>query len=133
MRESLHREFSDIVQKLDDPRLRFVTVVDTEVSRDLKHSRMFISVIGSDDEKRDAVTAIENALGHIRREIARRLPLRQAPAVSVAYDDTAERAAKLTSLIESVVPAETAGARNPDSAISGNEDSEPPGRGVDNE
>jgi ribosome-binding factor A len=103
VRESLHREFSVIVQQLKDPRIRFVTVVDTEVSKDLRHAKMFISVLGTDEDKMDALAGIESALGHIRREIAHRLPLRYAPEVAVAYDDTGDRAAKVTALIDQAI------------------------------
>ena len=100
VRESLHREFSDIVRNLQDPRIRLVTVADAEVSPDLKHARMFVTVLGSEDEKVQAISALENALGHIRHEIAGRISMRQAPEISLAYDETSERAARLTTLIE---------------------------------
>ena len=103
VRESLHREFSDIVRNLKDPRIRLVTVVDAEVSPDLKHARMFVSVLGSGEEKGQAVAALGNALGHIRCEIAQRIPMRQAPEISLTFDDTSERAARLTALIEKAV------------------------------
>ena len=103
VRESLYREFSDIVRNLRDPRIRSATVVDAEVSRDLKHARMFVSVLGSEEEKEEAVVALENALGHIRHEIAQRISMRQIPEVRVVYDDTSERAARLTVLIETAV------------------------------
>jgi ribosome-binding factor A len=103
VRESLYREFSDIVRNLRDPRIRSATVVDAEVSPDLSHARMFVSVLGSEEEKKEAVAALENALGHIRREIAQRISMRQIPEVSVAYDDTSERASRLTALIETAV------------------------------
>ena len=103
VRESLHREFSDIVRNLKDPRIRLVTVVDAEVSPDLKHARMFVSVLGSEKEKRQAIGALGNALGHIRCEIAQRISMRQVPEISLAFDDTSERAGRLTALIEKAV------------------------------
>ena len=103
VRESLFREFSDIVRNLQDPRIRLVTVVDAEVSTDLKHARMFVSFLGSEKEKREAIAALENALGHIRHEIAQRVSMRHVPEVDVVYDNTSERAARLTALIERAV------------------------------
>ncbi len=100
VRELLLREFSDIVRRLKDPRVRFVTVVDTEVSKDLRYAKMFISVIGSQEDREDATDALNHARGYIRREVAKRLPMRHAPEIAVAYDDTAERASQLTSLID---------------------------------
>ena len=100
VRETLMREFSDIVRGLKDPRVRFVTVVDTDVSADLRHATMYVSVIGSEEEKIGATKALQGATGYIRREVARRLPMRHVPEISVTYDETAERAFRLTSLID---------------------------------
>jgi len=102
VRESLLRELSDIVRRLRDPRARFATVVDAEVSRDLKHARMLVSVLGSDEEKAEATEALQKAAGFIRRELAQRMQLRYVPQISVEYDDTSERAARITSLLDSI-------------------------------
>jgi len=99
IRELLLREFSDIVVHLKDPRIRLVTVVDTEISKDLRYAKMFVSVLGSKEEQREATAALENALGYIRREVARRIQLRHTPEIRVIYDDTTERAARVTALI----------------------------------
>ncbi len=109
VRESLLREFSDIVRRLRDPRVRFATVVDAEVSRDLRHARMLVSVLGSEDEKIAATEALQNATGFIRRELAQRMHLRYVPEISVEYDDTSERAARITGLLDSLdIPTEPA-------------------------
>ena len=102
VRGLLTRELSDIIRRLKDPRIRFVTVVDTELSKDLRYAKMFISVIGSPEEQQAALTALENALGYIRREVAQRVQLRVAPEIRVVYDHTLERAAELTALIDSL-------------------------------
>ena len=111
VRESLLRELSDIVRRLRDPRARFATVVDAEVSRDLKHARMLVSVLGSEEEKVEATEALQNAASYLRRELAQRMQLRYVPEISVEYDDTSERAARITSLLDSMdiatEPAET--------------------------
>lgn len=100
LRQLLLRELSDIVQRLRDPRVGFVTIMDVEVSRDLHYATMFVSVLGDERAKRDAVAGLESALGYIRREIAQRLTIRQAPEIAVRYDDTSERAARVSALID---------------------------------
>ena len=106
-REALLREFSDIVRGLKDPRVRFVTVVDTDVSPDLRYATMYVSVIGTEAEKAEATEALQQALGFIRREVGRRVQLRYTPQLRVKYDDTAERAAHLNTLIDSVTKSDT--------------------------
>jgi ribosome-binding factor A len=102
LRELLLREFSDIVAQLKDPRVRMVTVVDAEVSKDLRYATMFVSILGTESEQQAATAALENALGFIRREVAQRVKLRYVPELRVAYDPTVERAARLTALINSL-------------------------------
>lgn len=104
VREQLQRELGDIVGRLRDPRLGFVTVMDVELSKDLHYATMFISVLGDEEAQREAVEAIEGALGFIRREVAQRIRLRQVPEIAVRYDDTSERAARVNALIVSIPP-----------------------------
>ena len=100
VREQLHRVLSDIVRALKDPRAQFVTVVDVEVTADLRNVKLFFSVLGSEDEINQALEALENARGHIRREVSRRVELRHTPEIAIVYDPTSERAAHLTEIID---------------------------------
>ncbi len=101
LRLQLRRELGDIVRRLRDPRLGFVTVMDVEVSsEDLGHATLFVSVLGETEEQVKAVAALNSALGFIRRELARRLTIRHVPELSVRYDDTSERAARVSSLLD---------------------------------
>ena len=103
VRGQMMRELSDIVRKMKDPRLDLVNILDVELSRDLGYAKIFISVIGDNpQEKEDALTGMCSGLGFVRREIAQRMSLRYAPQFSVEYDDTAERAARVASLISSI-------------------------------
>jgi ribosome-binding factor A len=97
------REFSDIVRGLKDPRVRFVTVVDTDLSPDLRYATMYFSVIGSEEDIIGATKALQGATGYIRREVAKRLSMRYTPEINVAYDETAERASRITSLIDRAI------------------------------
>ncbi len=102
VQELLRRELSDIVQRLEDPRLRLVTVVDAEVSKDLRSAKMFVSALGGQAEQLAAIAALQRALGFIRREVARHLDLRDAPEIAVVYDDTSARAARVGALLNTL-------------------------------
>ena len=104
VREQLQRELGDILGRMRDPRLGFVTVMDVELSPDLTYATMFVSVLGSDQERQDAMAALHGSLGFIRREVAQRIRLRQAPEITVRYDNTSERAARVTALINDLPP-----------------------------
>ena len=101
VRLQLLRELGVIVQRLRDPRLGFVTVMDVEISSDdLSHATLFVSVLGDAEEQEHAIAALESALGYIRRELARRLTIRHVPELAVRYDHTSERAARVGALID---------------------------------
>jgi ribosome-binding factor A len=100
------REVSDIVQRMKDPRVQGVNVCDVEVTKDLSIATVFISLIGDDDGKRAAIKALRKASGHIRSQVAQRIHLRYAPEFRVEYDQTAERAARVLSLIDELGVAE---------------------------
>ncbi len=101
VRLQLLRELGEIVQRLRDPRLGFVTVMDVEIpSDDLSHATLFISVLGDATEQEHAMAALESALGYIRRELARRLTIRHVPELAVRYDHTSERAARVNAIID---------------------------------
>ena len=102
VRELLVREMSDIIRNLKDPRIRFVTVVDAEITRDLRYAKVFVSVLGDEGEKEQAMEGLGKALGYIRRQVGQRISLRVTPEIKVVYDQTTERAARLTALIDSL-------------------------------
>ncbi|MBI2503109.1 MAG: 30S ribosome-binding factor RbfA [Candidatus Latescibacteria bacterium] len=100
--ELLRRELSDIVQHLGDPRLHMLTVVDVELTRDLKSAKVFVSSLGDQEQQLAATAALQQALGFVRREVAKRISLRQVPQLALVYDDTAERAARVGALLNQV-------------------------------
>ena len=79
-----------------------VTVVDTEITKDLRHARMYVSLFGTDEEREDAMRGLSRALGFIRREVSRRVRLKYTPEIQVIYDDTAERASRIAAMVDGV-------------------------------
>jgi ribosome-binding factor A len=87
-----------IVFDLKDPRLGLVTVTRVEVSHDLSHARVHVGVLGDEAERRKSLQALESAAGFVRRELSRRLAIRQVPQIDFRYDkglDATERVARL--------------------------------------
>lgn len=99
VKELLRRELSDIIQHLGDPRVLMLTVVDVEITRDLKSAKVFVSALGEPEQQAEAVAALQQALGFIRREVAKRVSMRQVPEFSLVYDHTTERAARVGALL----------------------------------
>ncbi len=87
-----------IFADLKDPRVGFVTVTRVELSHDLTMARVLVSVLGSEDEKKRTMKALEKATGFFRRGIAKAIRMRQAPEIVFEYDhglDNAERVAAI--------------------------------------
>jgi ribosome-binding factor A len=89
-----------ITSELKDPRVGFVTVTAVETSPDLRHARVYVSVLGTDAERRRSLDGLRSAHGYLQRRVADELRLRHTPTLDFAYDDTAERGQRIAELIE---------------------------------
>ncbi|MCS7246065.1 MAG: 30S ribosome-binding factor RbfA [Thermomicrobium sp.] len=116
--EFLRDEISSIIQReLRDPRLGFVSVTRVEMSPDLRHARVFVSVLGSAEEQETAVRALQGAAGFIKRLLAPHLHTRHIPELHFKLDrslEHAERVARLLYQIERERQAEATGTSHDD-------------------
>jgi ribosome-binding factor A len=90
-----------IATELQDPRIGFVTVTAVETSPDLRHARVFVSVLGTEDEREATLAGLRSSHGVLQATIAREMRIKRTPTLSFHYDDTAERAARVTKLLDS--------------------------------
>ncbi|MBC7528773.1 MAG: 30S ribosome-binding factor RbfA [Chthonomonadaceae bacterium] len=103
VQEQLVQEVSDMVQKdLRDPRLGFVTLTGAEISKDLRHAKIFVSVLGDEEARKQSLKALNGASGLLRGEFARRAHLRVAPELVFQYDDGIDRGQHIFELLHSV-------------------------------
>ena len=101
--EAVREVLGDAVTKdLKDPRVGFVTVTEVRTSPDLRQARVFVSVLGTLEEKAATLEGLASAHGILQARVARELRLKRTPTLEFQLDDTAERAAKLEALIEDV-------------------------------
>ncbi len=98
----IRHEISELLQRqVKDPRLgSFIAVTEVSISPDLRHARIFVSHIGSEEQKQETMSALSSAAGFFRRELAKRLRLRRIPELSFQWDDSIERGAHLLQLID---------------------------------
>ena len=93
--EALREVLSDVItSELKDPRVGFVTVTAVETSPDLRHARVFVSVLGNPGERRRSLQALDAAHGYLQRRISTELRMKHTPQLQFIYDDTAERAGR---------------------------------------
>jgi ribosome-binding factor A len=99
--EAIRQVIGDAVSSdLKDPRVGFVTVTDVRTSADLRHARVYVSVLGDADERQATLDGLDSAHGYLQQRIAAELHLKHTPALRFRYDDTAERAMQLDALID---------------------------------
>ena len=84
-----------ITQELSDPRLSFVTVTRAEISDDLRHCKVFVSVIGDRHQARQSLDALTHASGFLRGELGHKIDLRHTPDLIFIEDRSTERAIEL--------------------------------------
>ncbi len=102
----IRQEICQLLQsQVNDPRLgSFITVTAVSASPDLKFAKVFVSRIGSEEEKQETLNALVSASGFFRRELARHLKLRYIPVLTFQWDDSIERGDHLLQLIDEVTP-----------------------------
>ena len=106
----IKREIAHIIQcELKDPGVGFVTITAAKVSVDLKHARIFYTVLGDEDCKRKSSSALKRASGFIQREMGKRLKLRYTPEISFQFDQSVEYGAHIEKLIQKIHLGEGAG------------------------
>jgi len=89
-----------LAEDAKDPRIvGLVTVTGVDVTRDLRHAKVFVSIMGSEDERRATLQGLDSAAGHLRSRIGRALRLRVAPEITFRYDESIARAAKIEALL----------------------------------
>jgi len=99
----LVEEISSMLRRdLKDPRLASVTVTDAEVSRDLSNARVYISVMGTDEECDAALKTLRKVAGFIRGEFARRAHLRIAPEIEFRKDEGIQRGMRIFELLKEI-------------------------------
>ncbi len=99
----IKREIALIIQKeLKDPGIGFVTITAVEVSVDLKHAKIFYTVLGDEDSKRRSADALARASGFIQHEIGRKLRLKYTPGIFFQFDESVEYGAHIEELIQRI-------------------------------
>jgi ribosome-binding factor A len=96
----LQRELGMIIsEELRDPRIAFSTVTEVKVTDDLRSARVHVSVLGDEEQIASTMKAIEEAKPYLRHELGRRTELRFVPALTFVSDRTAERSARISTLL----------------------------------
>ncbi len=106
--EILHELGIMVAGELKDPRIEgLVTVTEVRMTPDLKHARVFVSVVGSEAEQKSTIRGLFAAVGYIRHQLTERIQLRRAPEIHFTLDHSEEYAQRIEELLRK--------AKNPES------------------
>ena len=89
-----------ITSELKDPRVGFVTVTAVDTSPDLRRARVFVSVLGTEGERRRSLEGLRSAHGYLQTRVARELRLKHTPTLDFAYDDSTDRGLRISEILE---------------------------------
>lgn len=99
IREEIRKEVSEIIRQMKDPRIGFASVTDVEVSNDLRHVKIYVSVYGDDEAKENTLEALRAAKGYVRTELGRVIRLRHTPDLDFRLDASIEQGTRINQLI----------------------------------
>ena len=101
---TIQRELGVLIEGLSDPRLSpVISVTAVEVNRDLSVAKVYVSVLGTDTERSDAIDGLRSAANRLRMEVSNRIVIRTMPKLSFFPDDTLQTGADIDQLIDRVI------------------------------
>jgi len=99
--EAVRAVLSDaIATDLKDPRVGFVTVTGVKTSPDLRHARVYVSVLGDEQVRQDSLDGLRSAHGFLQGTLAVQLKLKHTPTLDFKYDESVDRGMRISRLLE---------------------------------
>jgi ribosome-binding factor A len=101
LEEAIKQEISSIIQRdLKDPRIGFISIPRVVVSGDLRHATVYVSTLGSEEERDKSLVGLQRATGFLRSELGRRIRLRYTPELTFQLDKSIAYAIELSNFID---------------------------------
>lgn len=99
--EAVRAVLSDAISKdLQDPRVGFVTVTSVKTSPDLRHARVYVSVLGDEHARAETLSGLRSAHGFLQARVAAELTLKHTPLLTFEYDESVDRGMRISRLID---------------------------------
>ena len=102
--EVLREVVGAAISELSDPRIGFVTVTSVETSPDLRAAKVYVSVLGSDQEQVETMTGLSSSHGVLQAKIAAETRMKRTPTLSFHYDETVEQGMRISRLLDEEEP-----------------------------
>ena len=100
--EAIREVLSDALGSsgLKDPRIGFVTVTDVKTTADLRQARVYVTVLGDQQQRESSLAGLQSAHGVLQRRVSRELRMKRTPTLEFRYDDTTDRAMRMEELLD---------------------------------
>lgn len=99
--EQIRFVLSDLfLRQLSDPRLLGLTITEVKIDRELQHANIYVNALGDESRQEEVMTSIENAKGFLRRELANRVRMRNAPQLHFHWDPRLAHAEEINKLLD---------------------------------
>lgn len=103
LEEACKEELSEILRReTKDPRVGFVTITQVKLTADLRHARVYVSIMGTDEEVQRTLAGLESAKGHLRTRLGKHLRLKYLPEIEFNYDQVTQEALRLEKVMKRV-------------------------------
>jgi ribosome-binding factor A len=89
-----------LAEGLRDPRIGFVTVTSVDTTPDLRHARVYVSVLGSEEERAETLAGLESAHGLLQQTVATELRMKHTPTLQFVFDESIDRGMRITELLD---------------------------------
>ena len=104
---------SHIAGDLADPRIGFVTVTAVDTTADLRHARVYVTVLGDEPVRADALAGLESSRGYLQAQLGSELKMKWTPTLEFRYDESTDRGIRVSRLIDEAAPRDTPGEGGP--------------------
>ncbi len=113
--EQVRRELADLIRtQLKDPRVGMISITEVEVTADYAHAKVFFSTLAGSESLPQVMAGLHNASGFLRRELGKRISIHMTPQLHFVFDQSLERGADLSKLIQDAVAISAASETSPD-------------------
>src|SRR5256884_571863 len=102
--ESVRQVLSEAIGQLKDPRIGFVTVTAVDTSPDLRHARVYVSVLGDAHRREESLAGLASSRGYLQGRVAAELRLKHTPQLDFHYDESADRGMRIAELLKEAEP-----------------------------
>ena len=99
----LKEEVSEILRReIKDPRLGFFTIIDAEITSDLQHAKVFVSIMGTEEERKQSMEVLKHAQHFVRQEFGKRVRMKVLPDIQFFRDETVDKGVRMLELLEEI-------------------------------